>query len=224
MQYPQLLLQALRRRFWFVLPDTYIAVSLPPVESLQQLQIAARPSTQRLHLRSVFANGRRYFLNELDNGRFRMVTTNKMPFYRRRTSAATILYGEMHADNAAHTTIRLKARFKMMYFLDTFLLPTFMASLLIFMPWPVWVIIALTFALFALSWRGHLHHATLEAQEMLYFIHKALEEHLAPPPQVLIAHSADITLEHDFAAVWEKFYEEMTEDQPDPATANPFTE
>lgn len=205
--------QELKTRLWFVIPETMLSVSLSPSASYTALEVAAKPSSKRLHLRYVFARGRRYYLNALSNGGFRMVTTNKVPWYGRRTSAATVLYAQFESDVGLPTRIFLTARYKTLYFLDIFFLPSFFTSMIVFMPWPIWVMIVLIGLLYGLSWIGHHSHARVEAHEMLYFIEKALEEFMAEPPPTLSEADADIVIDRqrDFPAVWEKFYEEMTD-------------
>ena len=202
--------ERLRYTLWFVLPETLFLVSLSPAASYALLETAAQPSSKRLQLRHVFARGRRYYLSTLPKGGFRMVTTNKIPWYGRRTNAVTVLYAKFEAEATLPTRMLLTARFKTTYFLDIFFLPAFFTSMIVFMPWPIWTIIPLTLLLFGLSWVGHRSHAKLEAHEMLFFIEKALEDHLPEPPLALHSASADIVIDRqkDFPAVWEKFYEE----------------
>lgn len=206
----------LRARIWLVLPERRLAITLSPAASFATLGTAAKPSIDRLQLRNVFARGRRYYLDALPDGGFRMVTTNKMPLYGRRTTAAAVLHATFEPQADGVTGILLRARFKLLYFLDIFFIPAFMISMLIFMPWPIWSIVWISVMLLVLSWIGHQTHARLEVHAMLYFIEKALEDHISEAPPALFEKSADVTItrQQDFPAVWEKFYEEMTENTP----------
>jgi hypothetical protein len=212
------LLNALLNGVWYLHAPAQFTVALPPRMAFAALQTAARPSTERLHLRNVFAGGRRYYLQAEPDG-FRMTTNAKESWrYAHRTSAVTIMSGVFHSDRDL-TQVTLRSRMKVSYLLDVLWLPTFMSSLIVMTPWPTPVVGALVVAFYGLSWLGHRYHAALEAYEMLYFVEKAFEDFL-PPLAPQIEHTgADVVydLQRDFASAWEAFYQQVV--QPTAADA-----
>ena len=87
------------------------------------------------------------------------------------------------------------------------LVPLFMTSIIIYMPWQPAILAVLIGALFILSWFGHRYHAAVEAHDMVYFIQKVLNEY-RPASAPLIAEGAHIDVENaDFSEAWEKFYQ-----------------
>jgi hypothetical protein len=210
----QRLRQALLKRVWYVHPGAYLRVKLSPSQIFKILEIAAKPSVERLHLRDVFSRGRRYFIYAEKGGSFRMVTTNKIPWYPRRTSASAILNGDFEPIDDTSTRLKLHSRIQIFYLLQSFVMPTFMASMLVFMPWRVAIIVLCIGALYGLSWLAHRYNAALEAYEMVFFIEKALEDFIPAPPPVLASEStvADVVIENGFAAAWDKFVNEMQDE------------
>lgn len=189
-----------------------MTITLSPTLAIAALQTAARPSTDRLHLRNVFAGGRRYYLQTQPSG-FRMTTNAKESWrYAHRTAAVTILTGEFERDSDL-TCVTLRSRMKLSYLLDVLWLPTFMTSLLVATPWPSAVVLALVAALYSLSWLGHRFHATLEAYEMLYFVEKAFEDFLPPLAPQIDQTGAHVVydLQRDFASAWEAFYQQVVQ-------------
>lgn len=206
------------RRVWYVHSGRSIRLQLTPLQSYQALETAARPSVTRLQLRHAFARGRRYFLRHAPNVRngFEMVTTSKRPWYPRgRTEASAVLLGEFEVLGDQTTLMKAQVRIRTMQVLRVIPLPLFMASMIVFMPWGVWINAGLIGVLFWLSWVFHWVTAVLEGHEMIVFIEKALEDHI-PEPMALPAPAdpeteADVVMDpaHNFADAWEKFTQEM---------------
>lgn len=200
--------------FWYVHPTVLLLLAAPPPACLQTLALAAKPDVRRLHLRDLFADGRRYEVRVgSDLRRFTITTTHNIRWqYRRRTSAVARLSGRIEPVGEGGARVRLNIRIRLMYLLDTVLLPTFVASIVIYMNWHVTLIVAAVVALYTLSWLGHYYNAKFEANEMVYFVQKALEDFIPPPPPELAAASPEVTLERDFRAAWERFYEQHQEE------------
>lgn len=204
----------LLRRLWYVHSGITLHLNMPRGTVLTVLETAAKPSVQRLHLRNVFANGRRYFFGVRRDGGFRLTSTNKVFWHhKRRTSPTAVINADLEALNDSLTRLDLHGRIRVGYLLDIFWLPLFMVSLIVFMPWPIPVIIGLSALLFGCSWFGHRYHAALEVQEMLFFVEKALEDYIAKSAPVLTAESGGDVVYHqrDFNQAWEQFYQEHTQ-------------
>ncbi len=189
-----------------------MVVHTTPASCLQILSIAAKPSVKRLHLRNLFAYGRRYYIQPIEDG-FRVVTTNKVRWhYRRRTSASAVLTGELTPIDETTTRITMHVRIRLFYMLGAFLIPTFMASILVFVPWQRWVIIVLLGTLYLLSWFERRYNAALEANEMVYFVEIALEDFVPSEMLALGGKSPDVVYDReDFSRAWERFYKEHKE-------------
>lgn len=198
----------LLNRVWFVCSPAALVIRATPGACVQTLAVAAKPSTKRLHLRNLFASGRRYQLH-LRGGGFTLTTTSQVLWrYRKRTSAAAVLLADLSAVDAQITRIQLRVRISLIYLLDAFLIPTFVLSILIFVPWPPPLIAALLAGLYLLSWFGHRHGAALEANEMIFFVQKALEEFVPAEILALDSTSPDvIQINREFGAIWEEFYQ-----------------
>ncbi|MCU0496435.1 MAG: hypothetical protein MUF87_03675 [Anaerolineae bacterium] len=213
--FTQSLWQRLQGWFWFVHVPVVLIVNATPAVCLQTLIEAARPSTQRLHHRNLFASGRRYEFRMIDdsesNGAFRMTTTSKVSWhYRRRTSSSAVLIGKFYTMTDEMTRIQLETRIKLLYLLDVFLIPTFMTSIIVFVPWSNAVIVGLIALFYLLSWVAHRYNAAYEANEMIYFVQKVLED-LATGEMKSLETGKDVVYQ-DFERVWEKFYQEHRED------------
>ena len=202
------------RRAWYVHPGAHLRLTTTPSETYKVLEIAAKPSVKRLHLRNVFTQGRRYFIMPRDGGGFRMMTTNKIPWYPSRTSASAVLTGDFEKIDDTTSRLTMKSRIRTFYMLQSLFMPSFMASMLIFMRWHLVLIAASIVTLYSLSWMAHRYNAALEAYEMIFFIEKALEDHIPEPPPVLNAPamSGAVIIENGFAAERDKFVDEMQDD------------
>lgn len=199
------------RQLWQVHPALALTIQAPPAACLQALAQAAKPSTERLHLRNLFAEGRRYYLQPLPGG-FQLTSNSKIPWRRGRTTLAAVLLGEFD-DAGGATRLMLRAHMRLWFFLDVFLIPAFVTSILVFAPWPAWTIAGLAALLFGLSWLWHRLTAALQAAEMVYFVQKALEDLPAGnTPALGAANPEVITPDAEFRAQWQKFYDQHQAD------------
>jgi hypothetical protein len=194
---------------WYLHRPVVLLVDADANRCMMTLKAAAQPSTQRLHLRSVFANGRRYQLQPRQDG-FYLTTTRKVSWhYRRRTGSVVRMFGSFSSFGDQITRLELRSRIHMTYLLDTFFIPFIAAAIIWYVPWPPLVTAMLILVLLGLSWVGHRSHAALEAHEMIWFVQKALEELIVDEIKGLSPSTPDLTYDPDFEAEWRKFYEEQ---------------
>jgi hypothetical protein len=188
---------------------TALTVKALPNDCVRALAFATRPNLDRLHLRNLFMDGRRYYVDVLKDG-FQMTSNTSLPWRpKSRGSVAAVLRGQLSASGSSSTIIRMQARMRLLYLLNIFPIPLFMAALLIASPWPKSVIIALIIMLFFLSWAGHRLTASLQAADMIYFVEKVLEEVITTDTPLLPSQNETVvTPEQDFLDQWQKFYEE----------------
>jgi hypothetical protein len=188
-------------------PVVHVTVQATPAACLRTLAMAARPSQERLHLRGLFTEGRRYYLKPSRKG-FQLTSNSRIPWRRGRTGFTAVLSGAF-SESGDTTRILLRARITVPYLLRVFFIPAFISSIIIFARWPRPVIAASILLLFGLSWLGHRLNAMLQAGEMVFFVQKALED-LAPADIPVIPATSDntVTLEREFREQWDKFYEE----------------
>lgn len=200
---------------WAVPPVVDFTVQAPLPECTRRIAEAARPSLNRLHLRNLFADGRRYYLNPSPQG-FRMTSSSKIPWRRARTTQAAVLNAELIPASETTTRIRLQSRMRLFYFLDSFIVPGFMTSILVFLPLPPLLMATLIAALFFLSWAGHRLTAELQTVDMVYFIRKALEDVTPGIAGTLGAGGPDVVRSGSgFQQAWERFYTQHQNEQPD---------
>jgi len=195
--------QSALARLWYVYPTVSLRLATTPNVCLNALTSAARPSTQRLHLRNLFAEGRRYYLHAAPAG-FQMHSTSKLPWsLRQRTRVAAVVFGVFDTEGEV-TVLRLRARMALPFLLDVLLLPAWMGVLLVFGPLPAPISAGAAAVLLGLSWLWHRYEAALQAAEMVYFVQVALTElQAAEAPALAAANPAAA----DFQAEWEKFYD-----------------
>lgn len=196
--------QRLLDTFWFVHHPAALTVQAAPVECLRALAVAAKPSQQRLHLRNLFTEGRRYYLHAIKDG-FRLTSNSKIPWRRGRTTFAALLIGQFSEAGDGATHILLRARMRMPYLLDIFYIPSFITAIMVFAPWPKLAITLLALVLYGLSWAWHRFNAAIQAAEMVYFVQKALED-LTPYQMPSLAASAPEVVMPNFQEEWEKFF------------------
>jgi hypothetical protein len=204
------LVQHILNRVWYVHPTVTLLLQAAPAICLQVIANAAKPSVERLHLRNLFTDGRRYYLSEAQHG-FQMRSTSKIPWRRRkRTQVAAVLFGTISEVGSGITRIQISSRMTVTYFLDIFILPLWMGALLIFGPLRPQVALAGLGLIFALSWLWHWYGAVLQATEMVYFIQVALED-LQPAeiPALAAVNQHVIYSQDDFQQQWQKFYDEQ---------------
>jgi hypothetical protein len=196
--------QRLLDTFWFVHPPAALTVQAAPIECLKALAVAAKPSQQRLHLGSLFTEGRRYYLQAANDG-FRLTSNSKIPWRRGRTTTAAVLIGQFSEAGDGATHILLRARMRMLYLLDIFYIPSCITAIQVFAPWAEITITLLALALYGLSWAWHRFAAALQAAEMVYFVRKALED-LTPYQMPALVASAPEVVMPDFQQEWDRFF------------------
>ncbi|MFN8530837.1 MAG: hypothetical protein U0670_19710 [Anaerolineae bacterium] len=194
---------------WQLHPPVGFVVGASRSVCLQTLITAARPSQNRLHLRDVFVDGRRYAVQPRDNG-FRITTSigSRRGGQRRRTRVAGIVIGSFLGDDTI-TLVRLRYQAAPLHWLASLLIPAFIASIVIYADWHIAARAAVVAALFLLSWLGSRLDAAVQVAEIVFFVQKALED--LPPVNVpeLAATVPGVVMRgrKDFAHEWEKFYE-----------------
>jgi hypothetical protein len=207
------IVSAVLGRVWFLHPPHVMIVALSRGAALQVLGTAAKPSTTRLHLRNVFAQGRRYGVYWLGDNRFQLMTTSKVAWhYRRRTNPTSVMFGTLTPIDAQTTRLELTSHIRLFYLLEFLLLPTFVSSLIVSMPWGAPTVLGLVLALYSLSWFAHRYTAALEAQEMVFFVEKAFEEYL-PRLSAPLAEGGNLVYDapngRGFERAWQNFYEQV---------------
>lgn len=197
---------------WYVHKPAFLIIQATPTDCMEKLATASRPSVKRLHHRNLFQQGRRYFVRPQRDG-FRLTTTSSLRWrYRKRTASTTVLNGTFMPYGEDITRVKLQVRINAGYFLDAFLLPAFISSIIIYVPWPPPVIGVLILVLFTTSWMGHRFHAMLEASEMIWFVQKVLEEFI--PAEVLALNASTsntVNYNRDFDEEWQRFYKDKTD-------------
>lgn len=188
-----------------------------PAQILDALRSAAKPSQERLELRDVFVQGRRYLIEPRNKG-FSMFTTSKAYWryteglirIRRRTRASARLIAKLTPIAERYTRIELTSHIRLGYLLDVLWIPLFFTSIIVFLPWHPAVIGGFIGALFALSYAYHYFNTAAQASEMLFFIHKALQERLVNQLPTLGAQTEPPPISADFQTEWERFYKRHT--------------
>ncbi len=206
-------LQRLRgRAVWQLHPPVVFVVRATPTECLQTLVRATKPSTQRLHLRNLFTEGRRYYVQPQPNG-FKLTSDNRMLWGgRRRARVAAVVLGAFSSPQDDITFIRLHSRINVLYLLSALLIPLFFSSIIIYMPWSPLLIAGIVLLLFALSLLAHRFNAALQVNSLIYFVQTVIED--LPPVEVaeLPASGPDVVLpNNEFREQWRKFYREQTQ-------------
>lgn len=200
---------------WQLHPPVALVVRASQARCLETLLTAAKPSANRLHLRNLFADGRRYYIQPQNDG-FRLTSDNRLLWggRRNRSRMAAMVYGRLSSPDDQITFIRLHARVNIFYLLSGLILPVFFTSIVVYMPWSRAVISLIIGLLFTLSLLGHRFNAALQVNEMIYFVQKALED--LPPAELngLPASGPDVVMT-DFREQWYKFYREQTGQQDD---------
>jgi hypothetical protein len=204
------------KRVWYVHETTHLTLQATPAACLQAMAIAAKPSVDRLQLRDVFSDGRRYYLEPDENG-FRMRCSSGGGWRnRRRGGSASLLFGVFEPIENGITRLNLSAHITVPYLLSVFLAPLMIAVIILpFDLWYDWFRIGIVLLLLGLSWGSHRAQAQLQAVEMVYFIGRALEDFdpvIIPSLGESTPHVADDTLHREFRQEWEKFYKEHERD------------
>lgn len=198
-------LRQIYARIWSVHAPMLLIVGAPPERCLQTLSLAAKPSQQRLHLRDLFVEGRRYYIQPYKAG-FRLQSNSKYPWGgKRRTPFTAELIGTLAPVNEQVTSVRLRVRTNWFYVLRGLFVPAWMASILLFLPYSPLIVASMITALFCLSLLGSRLNASLQATHLIYFVQKALEE-LPPVETPQLAAGANVVHHPDFQREWDKFY------------------
>lgn len=193
------------RRIWAILEPLTLNVDAAPAACIEMLQTATRPSTDRLHLREAFVEGRRYFIRPTRDG-FQMATTSKTLLNRRRRTEALCILNARAVDTGdGRTSLAFSAHMRPVAFIYTLWVPAAMVWLLWPVPWPRPLIVLLLGLLFAFGWTSLRYGAALEATEMVYFIQKTFEDvpkfslgQLPTPTDTIVGGS-------EFDAMWDQF-------------------
>ncbi len=187
-----------------------IAVSASPSDCMVTLVTASRPSQARLHLRNLFASGRRYYLHPQKDGFVLQSDAVTLWNRRRRTRRSARLAGAL-TDLGSITTVRLDAQLRASHALMAMLLPAWMAGLVVYAPWHPYVIATVVIALFLLAGMWLRLDAALQAHDMIYFVRKALEDLPAGEIAALAQQTDDVITprEREFRVEWDRFYDEM---------------
>jgi hypothetical protein len=197
-------------------PPVVLFVRAAPDETLHTLMAASKPSQHRLHLRELFTEGRRYYIEPTKQG-FRMTSSSRLLWSQRRdrTAQAATLYGTLTTIGGDITVVRLHANARPFHALRAFFLPVWMSLIALSMPWQLPVRVGASLLLLLLAWAGHRLTAALQTVEMVFFVQKVLgdlpavelPELNAARPEV-VQHGANA----DFRAQWQRFYEEHQSD------------
>lgn len=194
---------------WYVHSPVVLLVRASPAAILSRLATASRPSTKRLHHRNLFTQGRRYQVRPVGDG-FRLTTTSSVRWrYRKRTTSSAVMNGACSPLGDDFTRLQLHTRINFGYMFDTFLIPVLLAAILWYVPWHRAVIVGALGLVAALSWLGHRYTAALEANEMVWFVQRVLEDAIHTDLPALDSQT-DNTLRQDFEDQWRKFYEEKS--------------
>mgnify|MGYP000440742314 CR=1 FL=1 len=204
------ILHPILRRVWYLNAPVVLMIHATPSICLHTLATAAKPSTQRLHHRNLFAQGRRYFVQLRRNGNFRVTTTSRVIWrYRQRTNSSAILTGTFSPFGDDITRIHLQSRISAAYILMGMPIPIFITSIIFYAPWNPAVIVWAGAALFTLSFLGRRYNAALEANEMVWFVQKVLDDLVPAEVMTLGADTSNTIYDNrDFEEAWRKFYDE----------------
>lgn len=203
----------LNRAWYTARPITFLAQA-PPDECLAMLRQAVKPRKEQLHLQELFTDGRRYAVEPRRFG-FVLLTNSKGYWrytestfgVRRRTRSSARMLGTLTEVTDNYTRLELRSHIRMGYLLDVLVIPTFMASLVVLMPWAVWLIVAITVTLYVLSYIYHYYNASFQANEMAFFVEKVLMDKLVTNLPTLGATNPDLVqTTQDFEQEWERFY------------------
>ena len=191
-----------------------LAVGAGRETCLATLAAASRPSSERLHLRELFREGRRYHLSPTSTG-FRLYTdTRRWGSNAGRTNPSAVLTCELAAAGQADapvTLLRLRTRVRPAHVLASLSFPAFVALLVLASPvdslWkPLLVIGLLGLALLAQRF-----DASVQAHAMVEFVRKALDDLPRAEMQRLdVGRGPVVDGNAGFSQAWQRFYAEQT--------------
>ncbi len=196
-------------------PPVMVAVRATPAEVLQTLTLASRPRQDRLHLRDLFHNGRRYEVTRTGET-FSITTTARLLWgaSRARTPVAATVYGSFITPSAGLTLVRLHAGASRLTTLRGLLVPLWAAFFVLALSWPLAPSVALIGVMLLLGWVGARLNAALQALELVFFVQKALADLPAGELPALAAAGPDVVrpaTERGFQAAWQRFYDEKSD-------------
>ncbi len=191
-------------------PPVVLVVAAGADACTATLAAAARPSTDRLHLRDLFRDGRRYHLEPVPAG-FRLYTDTRQPWgsSARRTSPAAIVSGELATVGSAAapvTLIRLQARMRPFQTVAALAFPLFVVVLILASPvehpWKV-LLAAGVAGLAVLTERLE---AAVQAHAMMAFVRKALDDlPRADAPRLEPGRGPQVEGDSAFTQAWQRF-------------------
>lgn len=193
-------------------PPVALAVAASREACLGTLASAARPSTERLHLRDLFRDGRRYYLDPRPDG-FRLHTTTRRLWGNSfsRTAPAAALDGELTetgAPDAPITLIRLKAHVRPTQVLAALAFPAFVALLVLASPFESqWKLLLVT-GLIGLAALTQRFEAAYQAHAMVEFVRKALDDlPQVNAPRLDPGRGDVVDGDSSFSQAWQRFYD-----------------
>jgi hypothetical protein len=196
-------------------PPVSLVVAASRDACLGTLASAARPSTDRLHLRDLFRDGRRYHLQARPEG-FSLYTDTRRLWSSSagRTSPAATLQGDMAAagvSDAPITLIRLRARVRPAHVITTLAFPLFVAVLVLASPFELqWKLLLVT-GLIGLAALTQRFEAAYQAHAMVEFVRKALDDlPQVHTPQLDPGRGDVVDADAGFSQAWQRFYAEQT--------------
>ena len=216
--------QWILQRLWYVHAPVVLLLTVSVREVFALLEDASKPSRDRLHLQELFTSGRRYQLARKKSG-FEMLTTSKSYWryteslfgVRRRTRAAAKLVADLADTEAELTRLEIRTHIRIGYLVDVIWIPLFFTSIVVAMPWAWWASVIIVLILFTLSFLYHYYQAAHQANEMIFFLNKALHDVLIHNLPELAASAGDVIDMNDgFADAWEKFYQQHSDEANTP--------
>jgi hypothetical protein len=139
-----------------------------------------------------------------------MKSTTPVPWRRRRSRSASVLHGTCDELTEGVTHVEMQVRMTAAFFLDVFLLPTWMSLLLITGPLSLPVGVGASLLILLLSWIWHRYTAMIQALDMIYFVQVALNDLPEYIPEQLPQSTDDNVIYADFEQQWRKFYEDQS--------------
>ena len=192
-----------------------LAVAASRDACLGTLASAARPSTERLHLRDLYRDGRRYYLDPRPNG-FRLYTDTRRLWgsSASRTAPAAIVNGDLAAAGAGDTPItliRLSTHMRLAQTLTALAFPAFVTLLVLASPlgnqWK-WLLAVGLIGLAVLTQR---FEAAYQAHAMVEFVRKALDDlPQVDAPRLDPGRGDVVDGDASFSQAWQRFYDEQT--------------
>lgn len=205
-------------RVWYVHPPGWVQVYATQDKCLETMIKAGKPSTKQLHLQRLYVDGRRYHISPNLEG-FKMTVTRKIRWrYRGRTSYKAVMRGRFTTINDDITRIDMKFRVRVEYLLYAVGFPLFVASVVLPMGWGILTTVELLGIIFLLSWSAHRFNTRLEAHDMLWFVHKALEDFERAELVALESDSKETSVlydREDFQRAWDAYLERHQKKQTD---------